>query len=153
MRYSLKTGGRDMRVGPMAVQTPAHRERSHLLDAVHSFDRPVTLLASYTGQYVLAMVEIDEVWEVVDLDPPDRPLLLHRLLQFFDFDGLLLEQVVAVHANAGRRNARMSAGSRREMAVQTRHLVIAGMDPMRKCDGLIGRVALMDSDARQLPRN
>src|SRR5689334_6579166 len=85
------------------------------------------------------------------LHPADRPLLLYRLLEFFDLDRLLFQDGVAIHADAGRRNPGVTAGPRRIVAVEAWDLVIAGMHLVRKCDRLLWRIPLMDADSRQLP--
>src|SRR5947209_1866909 len=56
-------------------------------------------------------------------------------------------------ADAGRGNTGMAAGARRIVAVQAGNLVIARVYLVRKGDGLIRRIALMDADARHLQRS
>jgi hypothetical protein len=56
----------------MAVDTPAHAQVAILIDFFHFFDRTMTGLASDTTDFdVLGVVEVDQVWEVVDADPFD----------------------------------------------------------------------------------
>ena len=85
------------------------------------------------------------------LHPADRALLLHCLFEFFDLDRLLFQDVVAIHANAGRRNSRVPAGARRIVAIEARNLVVSRVHLVGKCDRLLRRVALMDTDPRKLP--
>ena len=94
----------------VALQAPAHGEWRKLLDPVHGLHRPVALLASDTGKHVLAVIEINKIRKVVDLHPADRALPLDRFLQFFDLDGLLFQNAMAVHADACRGDASMPAG-------------------------------------------
>ena len=110
-------------------------------------------LAGHSRLHMLAVVEVNKVRQVVDLHPLNRTLLLHRFFQLFNLDGLLLQQRVAIHADAGRGNTGMAAGARRIVAVQAGNLVIARVYLVRKGDGLIRRIALMDADARHLQRS
>src|SRR5262249_23695576 len=119
-----------------------------LLDPIHVLDGAVAALASDARDDVLAVVEVDEVGQVVDLGPDDGPSLLHGLLHALDLGGLFLHQRVAVHADAGRRDPGVAAGARPRVAIETGDLVVAGMDLVREGDRLLGRVALMDADAR-----
>src|SRR6516162_2464862 len=63
----------------MAVHAPAHAQILHLPDALHGFDRPMTLLAGDSRIHMWAMVEVDKVREIVDLDPLNRLWLLGRV--------------------------------------------------------------------------
>jgi hypothetical protein len=74
---------------------------------------------------MLAVIEVDKIREIVDLYPADRPLLLNVFFELFDLKCLLLEQSVAVHADTGRRNSRVPAGSRSVVAIETRNPVVA----------------------------
>src|SRR5262249_4343877 len=103
-------------------------EWRNLFYAMHRLDRPVAPLASDARKDMLAVIEVHKIGEVVDLDPSDRPLLLNSLLELLDFDGLLLQEVVTVHANPGRRNSRVAAGSRCVVAIQAGNLAIACMN-------------------------
>src|SRR4029079_3593838 len=93
---ACERAGRDVRLGAVAAEAPAHRQRRRLLDAVHLFDRAVAALAGDARDDVLAVIEVDEVRQVVDLRPDDRAALLDRLLQALDLRRLLLDQRVAV---------------------------------------------------------
>jgi hypothetical protein len=135
---------------PMTIEAPPHRQRRLLFNARHPLDVAMTRLALDVRGDVLAVVEIDEVRQVVHLDPRDRALLIDQFFQQLEVGRLLLEKAMAVHADVRRRNAGMPAGSRAEMAVQTRHPEVAGVELVREGNRLRGRVALMDTDARQL---
>src|SRR5438309_516944 len=100
---------------------------------------------------MLAVIEINKVRQVVDLDPANGPLRLHRLFELFNFDGLLFHDAVAIHADAGRGDAGMAAGARGVMTVETGNLVVARVDLVGKSDGLRRRISLMDADAGELP--
>jgi hypothetical protein len=143
--------GGQLGVFAMTVQAPSHRQRRVLFHSIHALNGSMALLAPYTGEHVLAVIEIDKVGQIVDLHPPDWTLLSDRLLQLFDLSGLLLKQVVAIHADAGRRNTCVAAGACAKMAVQARNLVLPGMQSMRKGNGLFWLVALLNSHLRKFP--
>src|SRR4029079_852289 len=140
--------GGDMGLGPMTAQAPAHGEGRRLLDAIHALDGAVATLTGDARDDVLAVIEVDEVGKVVDLGPHDRALLLKRFLEPLDLGRLFLDQRVAVHADAGGRDAGVPAGARAGMTVEAGDLVVAGVNPVREIDRLFRRVALVDAAAR-----
>src|SRR5260370_11799537 len=81
----------------MTLQTPAHGQRSNLLYPLHGLHGPVASLASNAGKHMLAMIEIDKIRQIMDFDPYDRALLLHRFFELFNRGRLLLQHEVAVH--------------------------------------------------------
>src|SRR5574340_1382443 len=58
----------------VAVDAPAHGQVRNLTHALHRLDRTVASLAHHARGDVRAMVEGDEVGNVVDLVPRNRPL-------------------------------------------------------------------------------
>jgi hypothetical protein len=58
---SPNTGGRQVGVLAVAIETPAHGKRLVLAHAIHVLNRPVTLLAGYAGKDMLAVIEIHKV--------------------------------------------------------------------------------------------
>src|SRR5205814_2048308 len=88
---------------PMAVQAPLHVQARRLPRQVHLIDAPVTGGAADTLVDVNAVVEVDELRQVVDAVPGDGlvgpPALAHRLQH-----GTVRPDLrVAVHAGARRR--------------------------------------------------
>jgi hypothetical protein len=140
-----------LRVFPVTLQTPAHGEWGKLLDPVHGLHSSVTALAGNAGKHMLAVIEIDKVGQVVDLHPRNGTLLLHRFLQLFEFNRLLLQNGVAIHADAGWRDAGMTAGARCIVTVEARYFVVAGVDLVRESDRLLGSVVLIDPHALEFP--
>ena len=122
----------------MALQAPSHSERRELADLFHAFYRSMAPLAGNAREDMLAVVEIDKVRQVMDLDPANRYLPLYGLLQLFNLHCLLFYDVVAVHAHACRWNSRMAAGACGIVTIETRNLVIAGMHLVRKANRLLG---------------
>src|SRR5260370_15846490 len=108
---ALKAGAGDVRMGAMAVDAPAHRERRHLLDAIHRLDRTVASPAVDPREHVLAVVEVNEVGKVVHLHPSDGPVHLNGFFQLLDLDRLFFDERMTIHADARRRNAGLTAPS------------------------------------------
>ena len=59
----------------VTVQTPFHLERLHLPHQGHLVDTPVTGFAAHPLLHVDAVVEVDEVRQVVDSDPAQGTVL------------------------------------------------------------------------------
>src|SRR5580765_573717 len=131
-RRALKISHRQLRVLTMTLQTPAHGQRRKLSHSFHGLNRPMAALAGHSGNHVLAVIEVHKVRQVMHLDPADRPILLHSLFHLFNFDGLLFQNRVAIHADACRRNTCVTARTRRVMAIETRDFVVSRMHFMRK---------------------
>ena len=81
----------NMGVLTMTVEAPSHGEWSGLFHPFHVFHSPMAPLASHTGKYMLAVIEVNEIGKVMYLDPPDRPAFLHSLFELLDLDSLLFE--------------------------------------------------------------
>ncbi len=77
----------------MAVHAPAHAEAFELPNALHRFDRSVTCLTFQARPYMRAMVEVDEIGQVVYLHPLDRSLGFRQIrLQVFTEADLFIEK-------------------------------------------------------------
>src|ERR1041385_6513222 len=74
----------------MALETPSHGQRLNLFDSLHCFHRPMAALAGHSGNDMLAVIEVDKIGKVMDLNPLNGPLLLHCFFQLFNLDCLLL---------------------------------------------------------------
>src|SRR5262249_30322234 len=109
----------------------------------------MTFLAGDSGKHMLAVIEINKIRKVVNLHPLDRLLLLNRFLQLFNLDRLLFQHIVAIHADAGRRDSRMAAGARRVVTVEAGNLVVAGGDLVRESNRLGRRISLVHPDLRE----
>ena len=113
---------------------------------LHVLYRPMTLLAGDAGKYMLAVIEIHEIWKIMYLDPRDGAVLLHGFFEFFNLDSLFFEQAMTVHADARRRDPSVSARSRGKVAIHAGNLIVTSVDSVGKGNRLIRSVALMDAD-------
>jgi hypothetical protein len=111
----------------MAFEAPAHRQRKNLLYSIHGLNRPVAALTRDPRENMLAMIEVDEVRQVVHLHPRDRASLLDSFHELFQSDCLFFQHAVAIDAKAGGRNPRVAAGPRSIMTVQARNPVLSSM--------------------------
>src|SRR5438067_1019743 len=126
---AIETGRRCVRTArmrAMALNAPTHRQRRLLLDTLHPLDVSVTRLASDAGDYVLAVIEVNEVRQVVNLRPRNRPGDCDELLQLLDFRRLLLKYAVAIHAHVRGRNAGVAARWRAEGTIEAWNARVAG---------------------------
>src|SRR5258705_1340231 len=92
----------------VTVETPAHGQRRVLTDASHRFDRTVKRGAAHAARDVLAVIEVDEVREVVNLDPCNRLSPFNALLQPLDINGLCAKNSVTFLEPLDRRDVRDS---------------------------------------------
>src|SRR5258705_6190207 len=137
----------------VTVETPAHRQRRVLTDASHRFDRTVTRRAAHAARDVLAVIEVDEVRKVVNLDPRDWLAPLNGLFELLDLDGLRAQDPMTVHAHVERGDPRVPARSRAEMAVEAGDLRVPRMQLLPGRDRLLWRVTPVRAYARQLLRD
>ncbi len=117
----------------MTVNAPSHREWFVLSHLLHLIDVPVAGYAAHTTRDVSSVIEIDVVWQSMDLDPRNRiarpPTVMQRLelgtlgpnaAKVVTPDGATgLWQLMAY---LSRRNRGMRRFVDRGMAVTTVHL-------------------------------
>lgn len=96
------------------------------------------------------MVEIDEVGQVMDLDPLDGLVLCHRFLNLLNLGRFGFDFVVTVQTDIRGRNSCVTAFLCPKVAIHAGDLVFPGMDLVGKIDRLIGFITLMDSDLTSL---
>lgn len=86
---------------PMTLKAPLHLQRSSLISEGHQVNTPVTGRAAHTLVHVDAVIEINEVGQIVNAGPPDRlarpPALAYRL----QIRAVRPNLRVAVHAGFG----------------------------------------------------
>src|SRR5258705_10572844 len=131
----------------VTVETTAHGQRRVLTDASHRFDRTVTRGAAHAARDVLAVIEVDEVRKVVNLDPCNRLSPLNGLFELFDLDGLCAKDSVTVHAHVERGNPRVPARSGAEVAVEAGDLRVPRMQLVPESDRLLRPVGLVQGPA------
>src|SRR3989338_3371106 len=133
---------------PMTINAPAHRERVFLPDTCHRLNRAMALLTcDFPNNDMLTVIEVNEIGEIMHLDPLNRLVVCNSLLDLLDLGRIPLHPRMAIHADVGRWNPGMSPLLSSKMAVETRNLVITGMKFMRIMDRLFRLVALIDPHA------
>src|SRR5262249_38754280 len=126
----------------MAVETPFHLQGRRLIELVHAVDAAVARSAADTLVHVHAVVEVDEVGQIVHPDPADRfvvtPARAHRLEE----RALRPDLRVAVHARLRRGDAGEGGDVDAGVAVATVDTELAGMVLVAELDGLLPGDAL-----------
>ena len=82
-------------VRSVAVDAPAHRQIFCLSHALHALHRPVTSLTGLARSNVDAVIEVDEVWKLMNAHPRNRArcrrIRSYRLLATYLPTGIVVE--------------------------------------------------------------
>lgn len=111
----------------MAVDAALHAMNASLADSVHFGDVAVACLASYLGRNVPLVAEINEVRQIIDFNPLDRPALLPEASQLLDFRLLFSNILVAAHTKLHGRYPRDHGFAGVDMTIEAVNLVVACM--------------------------
>src|SRR6516164_5544190 len=90
----------------MAIETPFHLQGGLLPHQRHPVDRAVARRAADALVKVDAVIEVHEIWEVVDPRPQDGRAGPKAGANRFEKRAVREDLRVAIHAGLGRRNAR-----------------------------------------------
>lgn len=122
----------------MAIDAPGHSQRSNPRDAVHGLDGSVAFLTFDVCFYVPLMCEVNEIGDIVHLDPWYRFTLFPVGVQLEDFR--LLAHVgqgfMATHALADAGDAGDRCRVRIDVAVLARNLIVRCMHLVTEFDWL-----------------
>lgn len=102
----------------------------------------MALLAIHSSIYVLAVIEINKGSQFVDTHPFNGLILFDTFSQLHNFGGILLDLVMAVHADLRGRDTSDFTSLRGKVAVSTIDLVLPRMYFVRERNGLVGLVPL-----------
>jgi len=123
----------------MTLDAPLHVERRDLICKRHQINSPVTSRATDSFVHVNAVIEINEVGQIVDARPLDRlssaPALTNRL----EVRAIGPDLRVTVHAGLRRRNARVGELLDRCMTITAIDSVIADVMLVAKLNRLLSR--------------
>lgn len=125
----------------MAVQTPAHRKRLDLLDADHLVDPAMARRASDASRQMSAMIEIDEIGELVDVNPGNGLVLGEALANRQNLGAIGSHLGVAVHAHLRGGHGSKGRALHRGMAIATIEPEVSSVKLMTVLDRLDGTVA------------
>ena len=131
----------------VAVEAERHVQRLHLLHLHHLVDPAMAAYATHTGGHVRLVVEEHEIGEPVNANPLDGFAGVVAVANFFEPGALRLHPRVAVHADFGLRNRRVTGLVRGVVAVVAIHAEIAGMQFVTVRDGLRRLIAGHDHRA------
>lgn len=125
----------------MALETEGHAEGLGVINLVHLVDPAVAFDATDAPVDVDGVVEIDEVGQLVDLDPGNGLAALGALAHQLQTRIILEHLVVAVHAGGTGRDVREPGFLDAGMAVTAIDPELARVGGVRKSDGLNGLIA------------
>ncbi len=89
----------------MTVQTPFHLQGRVVIHQGHAIHRPMAGVAAHTLVDVNAVIEINEVGQIVDPGPHQRFIGAETLAHGLEHGSLGPDLRVAVHAGFGRWNS------------------------------------------------
>ncbi len=122
----------------VTIDAPWHPQRRNTGNTVHRFDRTVTFLAFKTGPDMSLMREVNEVGNIVHLDPRNRLAILPvgGELQYFRSITNARYRLMTPNAfaNAGNAGDRRSVGI--DVTVLARNFVVRGMHRVTEFDRL-----------------
>ena len=90
----------------MTLEAPFHIQRRHLISERHQIDSAVTRRTADALVHVDAVIEIDEIGQIMHARPAYRLAGAPALANGFQVWRIRPDLCVAVHAGAGRRNSR-----------------------------------------------
>src|SRR5262249_40417863 len=134
----------------VAIEAPLHLQRVLLPHQRHAVDLSVTRRAADSLIDVDAVVEIDEVGQVVHARPFDRSAGAEALSHRLEERAVREELRVAVHARLGRRNARERRLLDRRVAVAAVDAVARDVPLVAELDRLLARGARLRHPRRSI---
>ena len=126
----------------VAVEAPAHRQRRYLVNARHVLDMAVTSRAAYASMHVNCVVEVNEIRQVVNTIPGDRPVGKIAAPYAFEQWTVVPNLRVTPHADVRRRNSGKPGRLRAPVTVQAGNLIVAHVMSVIELDRLIDRLEL-----------
>lgn len=123
----------------MTLETPLHLKRSNLIRQRHEVHPPMTGRASHTFVHMYAVIEIDEVGQVVNTSPLDRlagaPAFTHR----FKIRTICPDLRMTIHAGLSWRNAGIRKFLNRRVTITAINSIIADVMLVTELNGLFAR--------------
>ena len=109
----------------MTLEAPLHLKRSRLIGKRHQIDAPVTSRASDTLVHMDAVIEIDEVGQVINAGPFEGFAGAPALAYGFEVRAVCPDLRVTVHARFGGRNPGISKFFNRSVTIAAIDRLIA----------------------------
>jgi hypothetical protein len=125
----------------MAIEAPGHREGLVVINDGHVIDLAVAGDAGDAAVHMNGVIIIGVVWGLVELDPGDGLAGGPALADGGELGVILLDLGMAIHADLGVRDIRVIGDLDEGVAVAAIHAELAGVNLMRKRDGLDGLIA------------
>ena len=125
----------------MAVHTPRHRERCHLMDLLHPIDSAVTRLAADAFGDVNSVIEVHEVGKLRHPLPSNWPTRGNALPNGCHRCARHPERRVTAHALLGRRQSGKFAAIDAGVTISTIDAQGPRVQPVIEWDGLVDRTS------------
>lgn len=123
----------------MTLEAPLHLERRRLISQRHQINSPVTGRAPHALVHVNAVIEINEVGQVVNARPFDRFAASPTLAYGFQVRAVRPNLRVAIHTGLGRRDPRKRELLNGRVTVAAIDPLIAGVMLVAELNGLFAR--------------
>jgi hypothetical protein len=123
----------------MTLDAPFHVERRDLIRERHQINSSVTRRAADSFVHVNAVIEINEVGQIVNPRPLDRLASAPAFTNRLEVRAIGPDLRVTVHASFRRRNARVSELLDRRVTVAAIDSVIADVMFVAELNGLLSR--------------
>ena len=122
----------------MATDTPGHSHRCNTGNTVHRLDGTVALLAGEACFYVSLVRKVNEIRDVVHLDPGNRLTIfpVRHQLHYLRTLSYARHGIVATHALADTRHTGYRRPVRVDVAVLARNLIVRCMHRVAEFDWL-----------------
>ncbi len=136
----------------MAIETPAHTERSHLHHFFHLVHTSMTRNTTHAAGHVSGMIKVGIVGKIMHLGPQHRlprgrTLADRQQLGALAMHGNCCNSTISVstrvtlHTGCGRRNRRSSGLFNRVVTIPAIHFQLARMQRVTERDRLLGLIA------------
>lgn len=125
----------------MAIETPGHVERLGLVNFVHFIDLAMALDATDAAVHMDGMIEIDVVWQFVNLDPGDRLAGLVAVANQSQLGVVFEHLIVAIHAQRAGRDVGIPGFLDGVVAITAVNAQLVRVNCMGKRHRLHGHVA------------
>ena len=116
----------------MTFQTPGHAVRLGVVNCRHMIDVTVTIGAADSAINVRRMIVKNVIGRAMDLDPLDWFTRLPTCPDRFQFRIVLLNLLMAVHTNLGRRQIRMRRHFNETVTISAIHSQLSDVNIVRK---------------------
>lgn len=125
----------------MALQTPLHLKRRHLISERHLVNAAVTGRASHALVHMNAVVEVDELRQIMNARPPERLARTKARAHGFEHGAVRPDLRMTVHAGGRGRQSCEGVGFYGRVTIAAINAVVRDVMLMAEGHGLLARNA------------